>query len=72
MSARPDPERRSAHYEYAWDVPTGRFYATIKAALADQPASITDPTGRLLAQLRYDDDGSLIGQARPVRFRGDA
>lgn len=69
MSARPDPQRRTAHYEYAWDAPRGRFYPTIRDALQDKPAGISDPHGHLLAQLRYDDDGTLCGRARTVQFR---
>lgn len=76
MSTRP-PARtplRTAHYEYCWDVARGTpfdFYPTIKDALANKPAGIGDPHGHLLAQLRWDDDGSLCGRARTVKFKAE-
>jgi len=73
VDPRPDPQRRTAHYEYAWRVERGTpfvLYPSIRAALDHRPPGVVDPQGKLLAQLVYDDDGSLAGQARAVNFRG--
>lgn len=53
---------RQARPWLVWNVADGEFYATKDEALANRPDGAT----QLLWQLRFDDDGSLIGLAFPA------